>query len=32
VVGTPVNMKSELVLITSNAIGGQAAAAVVRLL
>jgi 3-oxoacyl-[acyl-carrier-protein] synthase II len=32
VVGTPANMKSELVLITSNAIGGQAAAAVVRLL
>ena len=32
VVGKPVNMKSELVLITSNAIGGQAAAAVVRLL
>jgi len=32
VVGKPVNMKSELVLITSNAIGGQAAAVVVRLL
>jgi 3-oxoacyl-[acyl-carrier-protein] synthase II len=32
VLGNPVNMKSEMVLITSNAIGGQAAAAVVRLL
>ncbi|MCX5683491.1 MAG: hypothetical protein NT049_07395, partial [Planctomycetota bacterium] len=32
VLGKPVNLKSEIVLITSNAIGGQAAAAVVRLL
>jgi 3-oxoacyl-[acyl-carrier-protein] synthase II len=32
VLGKPANMKSEIILITSNAIGGQAAAAVVRLL